>query len=223
VLTVDTNFLNWLRASSRSGYSLAAGVVYVPNCSFGDGDAKGMSVVRRDGQPLRVLFVRRWEYKRGGELLLHALQQLASEGVRFTATLAAGGGAAEAQAAIGACGLQDRVAAVNVPLDQVYGLYREHDVAVVPSLWSEGTSFALAEAIRAGLPVIATAVGGLPNLVIDGFNGRVVQPTAPALAAALRELACDGNWLKYHAGALQLGDAIGRERWESAVLDWLMA
>jgi glycosyltransferase involved in cell wall biosynthesis len=49
------------------------------------------------------------------------------------------------------------------------------DVLVLPSL-SEGTPMALLEAMSVGIPIIATAVGGVPGVVSDGVNGFLVEP-----------------------------------------------
>ncbi len=49
------------------------------------------------------------------------------------------------------------------------------DVFSLPSL-TEGTPMALLEAMAGGVPVIATAVGGVPRIVVDGVNGLLVPP-----------------------------------------------
>jgi glycosyltransferase involved in cell wall biosynthesis len=68
-------------------------------------------------------------------------------------------------------------------------LLAQADVVVLPSYW-EGLPVALIEALSAGVPIVASRVGGNPELVGDCENGYLVPPgDADALAAALLRLA----------------------------------
>jgi len=59
----------------------------------------------------------------------------------------------------------------------------------MPSIEREGMNMATIEAMAAGLPVISTWVGGMPELVENGISGFLVEPqNPPALAKALRTL-----------------------------------
>jgi len=65
-------------------------------------------------------------------------------------------------------------------------------VVVVPSVWPEPLSRVLMEAMRFGRAVVATRVGGSPELVEDGVTGLLVAPRDPAalaraVAARLRD------------------------------------
>jgi glycosyltransferase involved in cell wall biosynthesis len=65
---------------------------------------------------------------------------------------------------------------------------RRADVLVHPVRW-EGFGLAVLEAMLAGLPVVASRVSSLPELVVDGETGRLVEPDdAAALAAALADM-----------------------------------
>jgi glycosyltransferase involved in cell wall biosynthesis len=79
------------------------------------------------------------------------------------------------------------------------------DIFVLPS-HSEGVSLALLEAMAAGLPVIASAVGGLPEVIAAGVNGVLIPPRDPgALAAALARLLAEPDL------ARRLGDQARRD------------
>jgi glycosyltransferase involved in cell wall biosynthesis len=72
--------------------------------------------------------------------------------------------------------------------DDVLRLFRAADAAVLPSAW-ENFPHTVVEALAVGTPVVATAVGGVPEVVRDGENGLLVPPGDPeALAAAIRRL-----------------------------------
>jgi glycosyltransferase involved in cell wall biosynthesis len=91
---------------------------------------------------------------------------------------------------IRALDLQDRVDLLGRLEDPVPALHG-FDVFVMPS-HNEGMGRAAVEAMAAGLPVVATRVGGLPDVVQDGLTGLVIPPRDPeALAAALTRLLDD--------------------------------
>jgi L-malate glycosyltransferase len=76
----------------------------------------------------------------------------------------------------------------------VYDLIAAMDVFVLPSL-SEGIPLALLEAMALGRPAVATAVGGVPEVITDRATGLLVAPRdATALAGACLELAHDRSW-----------------------------
>jgi glycosyltransferase involved in cell wall biosynthesis len=78
-----------------------------------------------------------------------------------------------------------------VPHDELQRLYARAAVVVCPSR-REGFGVACLEAMAHGRPVVATGVGGLLDLVVDGETGIVVPPRdPPALRAALERLLAD--------------------------------
>ena len=97
------------------------------------------------------------------------------------------------QALVRRLGLEDRVLlAGSLPQEQVWGLLARYaDVLVLNSIY-EGLPHVLLEAATFGVPVVATAVGGTPEIVQDGETGLLIPPHSPGdLLAALQHLQAD--------------------------------
>jgi glycosyltransferase involved in cell wall biosynthesis len=93
----------------------------------------------------------------------------------------------------------------HVPWESLPDLYRQADVFVMPSFY-ETFGISVVEAMAFGLPVVATNVGGLSEVVEDGVTGILVPPhDAAALADAITSLLRDSNRRR------RMG-AAGRER-----------
>src|SRR5918992_1346531 len=98
--------------------------------------------------------------------------------------------AGEIKAQARGAGLGDTVYFLGTRRD-VPELLAASDSFVLPSLW-EGMSVALVEAMATGLPVIATAVSGTNQVMVDGVTGWLVPPGDPdALAEAITQLLSD--------------------------------
>jgi len=75
-------------------------------------------------------------------------------------------------------------------------LLAQVDVVVIPSIWHETFSLVAREALLAGLPVIASAVGALPEVIVDNVNGLLVPPAdEEALHQAMARLVDDRSLL----------------------------
>jgi glycosyltransferase involved in cell wall biosynthesis len=119
--------------------------------------------------------------------------------------------------------LRERVPAALgfVPHDELQRLYARAAVVACPSR-REGFGVACLEAMAHARPVVATSVGGLRDLVVDGETGLVVPPRDPAaLRAALRRLLADRE-LRERLGAAGRERAGSRFSWE-AVTDATLA
>lgn len=96
----------------------------------------------------------------------------------------------ELEARIRRLGLGGRVRLLGARTDAA-DLQAAADVVVMCSIW-EGFGLVVAEALHLGRPVVATAVGPVPSMVVDGETGRLVPPSDPeALAAAIGDLLAD--------------------------------
>lgn len=104
--------------------------------------------------------------------------------------------------------------------DQVDVLLKASDIFVLPSR-SEGLSNALLEAMRAGLPCVATAVGGNPEVVIEGTTGLLVSPDRPGeMADSILRLIGDSEMRRRMgaAGKKRISQKFSVEAMTSAVM-----
>ena len=96
----------------------------------------------------------------------------------------------------------------QVGKSELHDHIRSSALLVVPSRWYENQPMIVLEAFACGVPVVATTLGGLPELVAEGVDGFLVPPNdPPALAATLLRATSDP------AGLLRLG-AAGRHKVE---------
>ena len=219
MLCVDTNFINWVRGFGKEGLELSQKCHYIPNYA----DISRIREHRNlEGAPLRLICARRYEEKRGVDLFVEALGILKSECFEFSAQISCPGGVEKVQRNLRALGLDSsRVNVTADSMDDVLQRYAHADVAVVPTIWSEGTSLACVEAICAGVPVVATPVGGLGNLIVPGFNGFLVQPNASAIARAIMGFSDRTLLAQMQENCRSMRSALSLQTWQRQVLSWL--
>ncbi len=101
---------------------------------------------------------------------------------------------------IKAKGLRRKVSLVGfVPASQVAAWLREMDIFVLPSL-HEGSPCALMEAMACGLSVIATDIGGIPDIITDGVHGLLVPPSDSEVLAEKIIALIDDNTMRTRLG-----------------------
>ncbi|GAB5520434.1 MAG: hypothetical protein RhofKO_26850 [Rhodothermales bacterium] len=154
-------------------------------------------------QPLRILYLSNMIASKGYGELLDAVHQLHQQGLAVEAHFIGrwlDGEQAEHtfRAKIAAYGLQEIVRVVGPVRDRT--LIKQHymnaDVFCLPTYYpTEAQPLSILEAMSAGTPVVSTLHAGIPNMVTDRVEGRLVQPRNPAqLAAALAALADNDAW-----------------------------
>ena len=169
---------------------------------------------RRDEPPL-ILGIGRLVEKKGFDVLVHACALLRDDGVRFHCLIAGKGELKhELRRLISALDLEQHVELAGpLPREKLLELFPRASVVAAPCVVGrdgnrDGLPTVLTEALAFKVPVVATPVTGIPELVDDGRTGLIVPERDPAaLAAAIRELIEDTET------ARRLAEA-GRERVE---------
>ncbi|HEY0070981.1 MAG TPA: glycosyltransferase, partial [Chloroflexia bacterium] len=136
-----------------------------PHLALGDGTLKGISVGRL-------------EQNKGFEYLVRALAEVKPELGERWVWLLVGEGSLKPQLAslVRELGLSDHLVLAGALTDrELHNLYAMSDLFVHPSLY-EGSSLVTLEAMVHGLPVVASAVGGIPDKVAEGETGFLVKP-----------------------------------------------
>ena len=67
-------------------------------------------------------------------------------------------------------------------------IHQDKDIAIIPTIGSEGTSLSLLEAMASGCAVVCTNVGGMTNIVLDHYNGLMINPDEESLYQAIKLL-----------------------------------
>ena len=141
--------------------------------------------------PTRLLFVGRLVPVKGLAYLFEAVRLLLHDGVPVRLILVGAGPCRKTLITLAA--EHKLTSAVEFTGEVSFGprllaLYREADIFVLPSL-SEGTPRVLWEAMAAGLPIVATRVGGVPEIIQHGETGLLVGPrSAQQLASSIRRM-----------------------------------
>jgi glycogen(starch) synthase len=123
------------------------------------------------------------------------------------------------EALIAEAGLDGRAVLMGaLPRSEAIDWLRAGDAAVLSSAW-ENFPHAAVEAIAAGTPVLATAVGGVPEVIQTGVNGILVPPgDERALADAMRSVTTDAELLpRLRSGAARTAERYDAERIYEAI------
>jgi glycosyltransferase involved in cell wall biosynthesis len=150
---------------------------------------------RAPGRPTTAVFLSRVSRDKGAEDVLHAVALLRQQGVPLQVVFAGDGEIAQLREVARRLELENQVTFVGfVDGDRKRQLLADADLFLLPSHLQEGLPYALLEAMAAGLPIVATGQGGIPDIIESGENGVLVAPGAPEqLAGAIRTLLSDAE------------------------------
>lgn len=159
---------------------------------FGVSPAAGAAIqpARAEGEPLRLLYIGAVSQHKGVRYLVEAFRRLAAPELRLEI---AGSGDDEVRVCRDLAGGDARIAFLGfVDGAEKEALLQRADIIVVPSIWADNSPVVIWEARSRGKALVASAVGGIPELIEDGVTGLLVPPrSVEHLAAALDRLRLD--------------------------------
>ena len=144
------------------------------------------------------------------EAVINVAACLADRGIDIEVAIAGSGPLEESlRALVARLGVGNRVRFLGWRTD-IGALFGSWDVLVMPSL-EEGFPLAALDAMAAACPVVASRIGGLSELIVDGVTGRLLPPgDTDSLVTCIAELACDRRRLAQ----------MGLEGWKRAQLNF---
>jgi len=176
-------------------------------------DVEKFRSVFRQPEPGRIICVCRLSPKKGLDVAIRACAKLRDNNVKFLFEIAGDGPQRRAlEELIGRLNLADNIKLLGArPNDQLIELFSRASVFLMPCIKApdgdmDGIPVSMMEAMASEVPVVSTAISGIPELVEDELTGRLApEKDTDSLAQILKELLADMDKIE------QFGKA-GRER-----------
>ena len=208
LVCVDNNFINWHRAITPSPQVRH---IFIPNFT-----TIPATQPQKQHDGINIIFARRFFIHRGTRLFANVIERLLKEHQEVNVTIAGTG--PDADYMHKKLDSFQNVQFTTFDSQDSLHIPEDKDIAVVPTIGSEGTSLSLLEAMASGCAVVCTNVGGMTNIILDGFNGMMVYPEEEELYKALNSLIEDSSLrAKLQANAYNcVKDAFSLQRWQDA-------
>ena len=163
LVCVDYNFVNWYRTFIRNN---RVNLKVIPNYT------RVAPKYEKDVNGVNIIFARRLRKYRGTRVFTEAIKRIVKEYPEVRVFIYGSGPEGDWMHQ-----QLDEYAQVkfdNFAVGESLEVHSDKHIAIVPTVGSEGTSLSLLEAMSAQCAVVCSDVGGMTNIVLDGFNGKMV-------------------------------------------------
>lgn len=207
LICVDYNFVNWYRTCVDKP---TVRLKVIPNYT------RIASVNNKDSDMVKIIFARRMWWYRGTRVFVEAIGRILKEYENVMVTIAGTGPDLDLMKA--SLSSFQNVEFITYKSDESLSIHSDKHIAVVPTVGSEGTSLSLLEAMSSQCAVVASNVGGITNILLDGYNGLMTNAgDSQELYEALKRLLDDKELLNKLAnnGYETVKQAFSHEKWFS--------
>ncbi|MBR4949335.1 MAG: glycosyltransferase family 4 protein, partial [Clostridia bacterium] len=205
VVCVDNNFINWFRTQIWQ-----RDVNLIPIMNFTEIPKE--EIIKEEDR-INIVFARRFVEYRGTRIFASAIKRILEKYNNVYVTFAGEGPDEEFLSRM--FKNDERVNITKYSSDESIEFHSKYHIAAVPTVGSEGTSLSLLEAMAAGCTVICSNVGGMTNIILDGYNGLMVNPDENSFYEGICEL-IDNNELREEIannGKKTVEKAFSLDRW----------
>lgn len=164
VVCVDFNFINWYRTQNHTANHKLKSVLNYTRI---------LKPIKKPAEVINIIFARRLVRYRGTRVFTEAIIPLLKEYKNIKVTIAGEG--YDEQYMRSKLESYPNVDFIKYQSLESLKIHADKHIAVVPTVGSEGTSLSLLEAMSSQCAVIASNVGGITNIVLDGYNGLIVD------------------------------------------------
>lgn len=183
---VDYNFYNWYKAIYPNADRKK--ICVIPNFAnkIISDEELDKKIASFGKEKIKIIFARRFEKFRGSILFAKVMVNLLAKHDNIEVTIAGEGPCEEEMRAI-LKPYSERVIITKYLPSEAFDIHKKHAIAVVPTIGSEGTSLSLIEAMAAGCVAVSTPVGGMSNVILDGYNGLFAMPEQKEMEDAIEK------------------------------------
>lgn len=209
VVCVDYNFVNWFRAVFP--YTINSFRV-IPNF------APICEKVVKPSDKINIIFARRFELFRGTRVFGEAIKRILKERKDVFVTIAGWG--SDENWLHKQLDCFENVRFTEYQSSDSLNIHKDKHIAVIPTIGSEGTSLSMLEAMSAQCAVVVSDVGGMTNIIIDGYNGRIIPAgDSDKLYEVLNSLITNPGKIKQYSEKAYdtILNSLSYERWKN---DW---
>lgn len=217
-VSVDTNTCNWFQTRDLK---IGHNIEYIPNYV----NTEEFFPDRAEKSKIIILYPRRLYQARGFEMVLGIIDDILGKYQKVELHFVGRGFSEDTDKLkkyIKKWG--KRILWYEAEPEEMKYVYKKATISLIPTMYSEGTSLSCLEAMATGNIVIATRVGGLTDLIINNYNGILIEPNEESLKSALEQVLSNlSSYKQMQNRAIKVAKSFDKKHWDKNWTEILMS